>query len=349
MVYEEERRRIYQVQNCFMKGMPVKIKSSLNIAPEKLQGYSGVTVRWLWSETDQAPNFALRLFELEPGASTPHHQHSHEHEVFILRGTCTLRGEADEHQLRAGDTVLVEPDEAHQFTNTGDEPLQFLCAIPHLTQDLLTVSAQVSLYPLRQTELKPAIDKALASFRQHGLAVSAGPMSTIISGPWRQVFQALQSAFVGSAETGDVVMQVALSNACPVERSSRPSTASMQARAIGYVRNEFDTPVAPDEIKQATSDIVIDPELTLGLDGLHAGEHILVIFAFHLSEGFLLKQHPRGDRSRPERGVFALRSPNRPNPIGVTKVELLAVQDNLLTVRGLDAINRSPVLDIKPA
>ena len=60
-------------------------------------------------------------------------------------------------------------------------------------------------------------------------------------------------------------------------------------------------------------------------------------------------QHPRGDKSRPKRGVFALRSPYRPNHIGLTEVELLAINGNVLSVRGLDAINETPVLDLKPA
>jgi tRNA-Thr(GGU) m(6)t(6)A37 methyltransferase TsaA len=74
-----------------------------------------------------------------------------------------------------------------------------------------------------------------------------------------------------------------------------------------------------------------------------------VIFHFHKSEGFDLLQHPRGDPSRPRQGVFGLRSPRRPNPVGVTIVDVLAVGENTLRVRGLDALNDTPVLDIKPA
>jgi tRNA-Thr(GGU) m(6)t(6)A37 methyltransferase TsaA len=76
---------------------------------------------------------------------------------------------------------------------------------------------------------------------------------------------------------------------------------------------------------------------------------LLVVFVFHRAEGYNLLQHPRGDRGRPQRGVFALRSPNRPNPIGITEVELLAIEGNILTVRGLDALDGTPVLDLKPA
>jgi tRNA-Thr(GGU) m(6)t(6)A37 methyltransferase TsaA len=73
----------------------------------------------------------------------------------------------------------------------------------------------------------------------------------------------------------------------------------------------------------------------------------MVIFHFHLSRGYELRQHPRGDHTREPRGVFALHSPRRPNPIGVTTIELVEVTGNVLTVRGLDAINGTPVLDLK--
>jgi tRNA-Thr(GGU) m(6)t(6)A37 methyltransferase TsaA len=120
-------------------------------------------------------------------------------------------------------------------------------------------------------------------------------------------------------------------------------------QAIGRVENEFDEPVPPPEIRAVESRIVLDPSLTEGLKGLEPGRRIMVVFCFHRSQGFDLLQHPQGDRSRPRRGVFALRSPRRPNPVGVTVVDLVAVEGNVLRVRGLDAINGTPVLDIKPA
>ena len=120
-------------------------------------------------------------------------------------------------------------------------------------------------------------------------------------------------------------------------------------QAIGHVENEFDQPTTPEEIRSTESRIVLDPALTNGLQGLAPGQRIMVIFWFHRSEGYDLRQHPRGDRTRPLRGVFALRSPNRPNPIGVSVVNLEAISGNVLRVRGLDAINGTPVLDLKPA
>jgi tRNA-Thr(GGU) m(6)t(6)A37 methyltransferase TsaA len=118
---------------------------------------------------------------------------------------------------------------------------------------------------------------------------------------------------------------------------------------IGYVENDFDRPTALDQIRAVESRIVLDPALVEGLQGLETGQPIMVIFYFHRSEGYTLRQHPRGDESRPLQGVFTLRSPRRPNPIGVTVVDLLAVEGNVLRVRGLDVIDGTPVLDLKPA
>jgi tRNA-Thr(GGU) m(6)t(6)A37 methyltransferase TsaA len=124
---------------------------------------------------------------------------------------------------------------------------------------------------------------------------------------------------------------------------------TFEYRAIGHVENEFCEPVGPDAMQDIESRIVLEPALAEGLTGLEAGQRLLVIFHFHRSSGYDLLQHPRGDRTRPRRGVFALRSPRRPNPIGVSVVELVACEGSVLRVRGLDAINGTPVLDLKPA
>lgn len=120
-------------------------------------------------------------------------------------------------------------------------------------------------------------------------------------------------------------------------------------RPIGRVESDFTEPASPDTLRAAVSRIVLDPDLTQGLTGLEAGARVMVVFHFHRADEGALLQHPRGDRSRRHRGVFALCSPHRPNRIGVTVVELLAVDGNVLRVRGLDALDGSPVLDLKPA
>jgi len=121
-----------------------------------------------------------------------------------------------------------------------------------------------------------------------------------------------------------------------------------QFRAIGYVENKFQEPTKPDAFTDSLSRIALDPTLLDGLSGLEPGMAVLIVFVFHKADGYELLQHPRGDRSRPKRGVFALHSPNRPNGIGVTEVELVSIDENILIVRGLDALNETPVLDLKP-
>jgi tRNA-Thr(GGU) m(6)t(6)A37 methyltransferase TsaA len=116
---------------------------------------------------------------------------------------------------------------------------------------------------------------------------------------------------------------------------------------IGYVENDFEAPGMPETIAATESWVVVAPEFVEGLTGLEAGQRVMIVFHFHLVQSYVLLQHPRGDRSRAERGVFALHTPYRPNPIGVTVVDLLSVEENVLWVRGLDALNGTPVLDIK--
>lgn len=108
----------------------MQIKHAMNIPAEPIENVPGVTIRWLWAEVDGAPTFALRMFEVQPNASTPYHAHPYEHQVFILSGQAKLRGENQEQTLSVGDTVLVLPNELHQFSNVGPETLRFLCAIP---------------------------------------------------------------------------------------------------------------------------------------------------------------------------------------------------------------------------
>ena len=124
---------------------------------------------------------------------------------------------------------------------------------------------------------------------------------------------------------------------------------SISYHPIGYIENDFDEPTPAEQIRGVESRIVLDPHLVEGLRSLNPGEQIMVVFHFHLSQGYDLLQHPRGDSARSLRGVFALRSPHRPNPIGVTIVDLFAIEGDVLRVHGLDAINNTPVLDLKPA
>lgn len=90
----------------------------------------GVRVRWLINRETGAPNFAMRLFEMEPGGFTPRHAHPWEHEVFVLSGNGVVLGENGLKQFKVGDVAFVPSGEEHQFRNTGDEIVRFLCLIP---------------------------------------------------------------------------------------------------------------------------------------------------------------------------------------------------------------------------
>jgi quercetin dioxygenase-like cupin family protein len=96
-----------------------------------MEGATGCHVRWLIGAVDDAPNFAMRQFEVAPGGYTPRHTHPYEHEVFVLEGQGVVCQDDTEHPLQAGDVVYVVPNEVHQFRNTGSEPLKFLCLVPN--------------------------------------------------------------------------------------------------------------------------------------------------------------------------------------------------------------------------
>lgn len=117
---------------------------------------------------------------------------------------------------------------------------------------------------------------------------------------------------------------------------------------IGVVHNGFPLGTPSETMRASESRIVLESDLVEGLQDMDRESKVLVVFHFHQSQGFELLQHPKGDTDRPKRGVFALRSPRRPNPVGVTEAELLDITENVLVVRGLDAIEGTPVLDLKP-
>src|SRR4051794_27259341 len=91
-------------------------------------GRSGVTMREMITAADGAPTFAMRLFDLAPGATTPYHHHAWEHEVFIVRGNGVVRSQRGDHPFTAGDTIFIPGDEFHCFVAT--DAVQFVCVIP---------------------------------------------------------------------------------------------------------------------------------------------------------------------------------------------------------------------------
>ena len=94
--------------------------------------------------------------------------------------------------------------------------------------------------------------------------------------------------------------------------------------------------------------IELDPKLAPGLEGLREGSFVWVLLWFHKSGPAKLRVHPRGDRSRPQTGLFNSRSPNRPNPLGLDLGRIESIRGNVLEISGLDAVSGTPVVDLKP-
>jgi tRNA-Thr(GGU) m(6)t(6)A37 methyltransferase TsaA len=123
-------------------------------------------------------------------------------------------------------------------------------------------------------------------------------------------------------------------------------------RQIGSVRSSLDDRTqAPKQGWGGGQEAIIEilPEYVEGLEGIAAGDDVLVLTWLHLGDRSTLRVHPRDDPANPMTGVFATRSADRPNPIGVHRVTVLGIeQQRLLRVKDLEAINGTPVVDIKP-
>ncbi len=114
---------------------------------------------------------------------------------------------------------------------------------------------------------------------------------------------------------------------------------------IGIIKSEFVETASPDDMKAEKSRIIVNEEYAEGLDKIEENKYLKIVFHLHRASGYDLIG-PR--RVGGVRGVFASRSPRRPNPIGVTLVKLLSREENELIVTGLDAVDETPLLDIKP-
>jgi tRNA-Thr(GGU) m(6)t(6)A37 methyltransferase TsaA len=112
-----------------------------------------------------------------------------------------------------------------------------------------------------------------------------------------------------------------------------------------------DPSVAPKQGHEGAPEARVEvlPDYVEALDGIEAGDEIVLLTWFHRADREMLKVHPRDDPGNPLTGVFATRSADRPNPIGLHRVKVLKVEDEgWLTVQGLEAIDGTPVIDIKP-
>jgi len=116
---------------------------------------------------------------------------------------------------------------------------------------------------------------------------------------------------------------------------------------IGKVHSPLKSTGTRERVKAR---IEIFPEYADGLKGIEAYEELLVLYWMDRLEEKgrdVLIVYPKGDKTRPRRGVFSTRSPHRPNPLGITRVRLVKREGNILTVEGLDAVDGTPVIDIK--
>lgn len=123
----------------------------------------------------------------------------------------------------------------------------------------------------------------------------------------------------------------------------------LEVKPIGVVK----TKAVGKEVRDRSniSEIILRNDLVEALKGIDDFSHLFVIFWMHeisSKERKIMKVHPRGRQDMPLLGVYATRTPYRPNPIGLTLVELVKVERNVVSVRGLDAFDGTPVLDIKP-
>ena len=125
----------------------------------------------------------------------------------------------------------------------------------------------------------------------------------------------------------------------------------MTLRTIGVVRNGLTEPPSPRSAWRAiVSEIGIDNSLAAALDGIEEFSHVIVLWWMHrLGETEMpLRVHPGRRPEAPLKGIFAVRTPDRPNPIGLAVVRLVECRGNILRVEGLDALDGSLVIDLKP-
>jgi tRNA-Thr(GGU) m(6)t(6)A37 methyltransferase TsaA len=138
--------------------------------------------------------------------------------------------------------------------------------------------------------------------------------------------------------------------------SRLPSMADFSAvdftiRPIGRVESPLtSTANAPRQGDEGAPEayLILDSDVHAGLDGVDVGDEIIVLTWLHKADRNILTVHPRGDLSRSEQGVFSTRAPSRPNPIGLHRVRVLGIDRGRVHVSGLEAIDGTPIVDIKP-
>jgi tRNA-Thr(GGU) m(6)t(6)A37 methyltransferase TsaA len=130
-----------------------------------------------------------------------------------------------------------------------------------------------------------------------------------------------------------------------------PDDDALRLTSIGEVRSPLTDPAAaPKQGAEGAPDAWVElvPVVAEGLDGLAAGDDLVLLTWLHRARRDVLRVHPRDDAANPLRGVFGTRSADRPNPIGLHRVRVLAIDGTRLHVSGLEAVDGTPVVDLKP-
>jgi len=129
------------------------------------------------------------------------------------------------------------------------------------------------------------------------------------------------------------------------------SGSDFELRVVGRVESPLtDRAAAPKQGREGAPEarLVFEPDVLEALDGIRAGDEILVLTWLDLADREVLRVHPRDDISTPLQGVFNTRSADRPNPIGLHPVQVVSIDGGTLTVRNLEAIDGTPIVDVKP-
>jgi tRNA-Thr(GGU) m(6)t(6)A37 methyltransferase TsaA len=124
-----------------------------------------------------------------------------------------------------------------------------------------------------------------------------------------------------------------------------------EVEAIGAVESPLtDLASAPKQGDEGAPAawLVFDPAVLAGLEGIRPGDELIVLTWLDRAERDVLRVHPRSDPTRAEQGVFATRSPDRPNPIGLHPVEVVSIDGPRILVRNLEAVDGTPIVDVKP-
>ena len=125
----------------------------------------------------------------------------------------------------------------------------------------------------------------------------------------------------------------------------------LELRPVGRVESPLTDPAsAPKQGDEGAPDawLVFEDEVLEALNGVRAGDEVILLTWLDRARRDVLRVHPRGDASRAPQGVFSTRSPHRPNPIGLHRVEVASIEGRRVRVRGLEAVDGTPIVDVKP-